>query len=458
MMNKETIEIKRFLDQQTKQQYQTKSIYPNLGKQGIQDRHKRTRRNVHKPFPPLHRETKYPLSQDSRNVLRPIFQTLLENRSKWQAQYRKGIRETPILTTDPLPKGESYTYIPEEIRAIIEQANPHRLGKRYICPLPNGRKAIIHMIGFEKRTTKPRFFENAIEKIYQWLLLADTFGKRNACSKTMNVYIYFTNHKKHLPTETKTNISLKHANTAFTSTCQATTEMNMFREEEWLKVFIHETFHNMGFDFSKMDESEWLATLQTMFQVEKDTRLYESYTEMWAEIVHMVFVTVYSTPTHSWKTANVDQVIERLFKQYERNIVYEQRFACFQCAKILRHAKMDYNTFAEPFDHSAPVLYREETAAFSYFIIRSILLFHLNDFIKWSNDHNMATEEYPLLFSKTQKNVLAYCRLIQAHYKDPNYIQALEMANQTLSSHMKTKLSKWIETTLRMTVFEVDNS
>jgi hypothetical protein len=453
-MNKATVEIKRFLDQQ-QVQTKTKSIYPNLGKQGIQDRHKRTRRNVHKPFPLLQEQTKYPLSQDSRNVLRPIFQTLLENRSKWRTQYRKGIQETPILTTDSLPKGESYTYIPEEIRAIIEESNSHRLGKRYTCPFPNGRTAIIHMVGFEKRTTKPRFFENAIEKIYQWLLLADTFGKSNACSKTMNVYIYFTNHKKNLPKETKTHISLKHANTAFTSPCQETTEMNMFREEEWLKVFIHETFHNMGFDFSKMDESEWLATLQTMFQVEKDTRLYESYTEMWAEIVHMVFVTVYSSSPHSWKTANVNHLIERLFKQYEKNIVYEQRFACFQCAKVLRHAKMDYKTFAQPFNRAAPVLYHEETAAFSYFIIRSILLFHMNDFIKWSIEHNGATEEYPLIFSKTHKNVLAYCRLIQAHYKDPHYIQALEMAGQTVSNHTRPK---WIETTLRMTVFEIDNS
>jgi len=455
-MNKATVEIKRFIDQLQQSKTKSKSIYPNLGKQGIQDRHKRTRRNIHKPFPLLQGQTKYPLSQDSRNVLRPIFQTLLENRSTWGTYYQKRIQEISIGTNDPLPKGESYTYIPKEIRAIIEESNPHRLGKRYTCSLPNGRTANIHLIGFEKRTTKPRFFENAIEKIYQWLLLADTFGKSNACSKTMNVYIYFTNHKKNLPKETNTHISLKHANTAFTSTCQVSTEMNMFREEEWLKVFIHETFHNMGFDFSKMDEGKWLPTLQTMFRVEKDTRLYESYTEMWAEIVHMVFVTVYSSSAPALREAN--KTMDRLFKQYEENMIYEQRFACFQCAKVLHHAMMNYSTFAQPFDPNAPVLYHEETAAFSYFIVRSILLFHMNEFIKWSIDNNGETEEYPLIFSKTHKNVLAYCRLIQTHYKDPNYIQALEMANQSVSNPMKATYGKWIKTTLRMTVFELDNS
>jgi hypothetical protein len=399
------------------------------------------------------RQTKYPLSQDSQKLLKPILQKVLEFYQEYDTIYRPTIQETAILKNphDPLPQGESYTYIPEEIRNIIEKSNPQRLGVLYKFPLPNQRNAEIYLIGFEKHTTSRIFFESAIKKIYLWLRLADIFAKNNSCSKTMRVYIYFTQHKKQLPRKSAENISLKHANTAFTTSCQLVTEMNMFREEEWFKVFIHETFHNMGFDFSHMDESVWLPSLQTMFQVEKDTRLYESYTEMWAEIVHMLFVVIYSSHYEkSLKNGENEtaETIEQLFKQYETNILYEQWFACFQCTKILRHSKINYIEFAQSFDPKKRSLYREETAVFSYFVIRSILLFHLNEFIDWCVHHNRS-QPYSLLFTKTPKNVLAYCDLIRRFYKDSEYIEILENVEKI------KRVPKWIDETLRMTVFEV---
>ena len=46
-----------------------------------------------------------------------------------------------------------------------------------------------------------------------------------------------------------------HVNTGFTTTCPVDSEIVIFREEEWFKVFIHETFHNFALDFSDMNNS-----------------------------------------------------------------------------------------------------------------------------------------------------------------------------------------------------------
>ena len=61
--------------------------------------------------------------------------------------------------------------------------------------------------------------------------------------------MYLTPHKKKLPKQYNL-IDREHANTAFTTSCQTETEICIFREEEWFKTFIHETFHNMGMDFT----------------------------------------------------------------------------------------------------------------------------------------------------------------------------------------------------------------
>jgi hypothetical protein len=65
--------------------------------------------------------------------------------------------------------------------------------------------------------------------------------------------LYFTNYLKILPPANGSIIDQEHANTAFTTSCKTNTEINLFREEEWFKVLVHETFHCMGLDFSSED-------------------------------------------------------------------------------------------------------------------------------------------------------------------------------------------------------------
>ena len=41
-----------------------------------------------------------------------------------------------------------------------------------------------------------------------------------------------------------------HVNSGYTYTCKENNEIVIYREEEWLKVLIHESFHAYGLDFS----------------------------------------------------------------------------------------------------------------------------------------------------------------------------------------------------------------
>ena len=67
-----------------------------------------------------------------------------------------------------------------------------------------------------------------------------------------------------------TNIEIlnsSHVNTAFTRTCPKKSEIVVFRKEEWFKVFIHESFHNFGLDFSDMNNAECTSRILDIFPV-----------------------------------------------------------------------------------------------------------------------------------------------------------------------------------------------
>ena len=73
----------------------------------------------------------------------------------------------------------------------------------------------------------------------------------------MVVFIYSTELTKNLPNSNIDILDQIHVNTAFTYSCiEQSNEIVIFRKEEWLKVLIHESFHNFGLDFSDMNTSE----------------------------------------------------------------------------------------------------------------------------------------------------------------------------------------------------------
>jgi hypothetical protein len=60
----------------------------------------------------------------------------------------------------------------------------------------------------------------------------------------------------------------------------------LYRMEEWFKVFIHETFHCLGLDFSGMNVSNSNKQILQLFpgcSRDMDVRVYETYCEIWAE-------------------------------------------------------------------------------------------------------------------------------------------------------------------------------
>ena len=120
-----------------------------------------------------------------------------------------------------------------------------------------------------------------MDSIILWLFILNKYSSK-VCSKYFTVYFYFTSLTKNLPSSNIDILQEEHVNTAFTSTCTNHSEIVIYRKEEWLKVFIHETFHNFGLDFCDMNCFKGNKYILDLFPVDSEVKLYESYTEFWA--------------------------------------------------------------------------------------------------------------------------------------------------------------------------------
>ena len=111
----------------------------------------------------------------------------------------------------------------------------------------------------------------------------------------------------------------------FTTTCPKDSEIVIFRKEEWFKVLIHESFHNFALDFSDMNTYECTKDILSIFPVNSEVNLYESYTEFWAEIMNALFCSFFNLKSKT----NFDDFLSN----FEFFINFERTYSFFQLVK-----------------------------------------------------------------------------------------------------------------------------
>jgi hypothetical protein len=279
--------------------------------------------------------------------------------------------------------------------------------------------------------------EDFVVRAHIWLSVASHYAS-NQCSKTVDVYLYMTELKKTLPVKGDDILDTIHANTAFTTSCQKTTEIILYRREELSKVFIHESFHNMGLDFSAFADAADKAkvAVQTVFPVSSRLCVYETYCEMWAEIVNVVIEDVVAHPRR--------RGFETAWPAIAKAINMERRFTMLQVAKVLTHNDMNYNDLM-----IAGNKYREKTEIFCYYILKSIMMFHCDAFLSWCAKNNPKSG---LQFDAA--NAEKYVKdLVVGYYKKPEYLMALNKTHEHFVKN-RTRMPALIRNTMRMTVCE----
>jgi len=345
--------------------------------------------------------------------------------------------------------GKDPSYLDPSIKREIE--NMDKVGIVYSFSIGSGnrvREVSVTLVGSPQRNKEnPTLFEDIIKKVYLWTHVAFLYAPEH-CSQNLCIYLYLTDLKKTLPTKRGEPITQMHANTAFTTACQKETDIYVFRYEEWFKVLIHETFHCLGLDFSHIDNARTRDAILKLFPVNSEVNLSETYCEVWAELFNTLFV-VFSQNNGSHGISNMENMIA----QTEDYLDMERLFSLFQSCKVLHFFDVPYeDLFHKEGDtmekkEARKSKFREQTNVLSYYIIKCILLFSIDDFLLWCHAHNRPA--YSIQFNTSRLD--NYCGLVEALHLRREFLQAKERMGRLVA---EGGVRGYAMRTLRMTVVE----
>ena len=115
-----------------------------------------------------------------------------------------------------------------------------------------------------------------------------------------------------------------------------------------------------------------------------------------------------------------------------------------QVNKIFHHMNLHYLHFI---NKNLTIQYEENTPVFSYYIIKSILLFYFNDFIEWCIDNN---SNNIICFTKNNITLQNYLLFIKKYYKKKLFLEKVHKYYDTIQNIK----DPFLQRNLRMTAIE----
>lgn len=349
------------------------------------------------------------------------------------------IADEQIKKKSDIPKNNDFNYIVKEIREYINEHASRKIN--FYFPDFFGRSiSVFFVINDEDEYLN---IIDYIKRIMFWLCFLTKHTQNEKCSRKLNIFIYLNDIIKKLPENKGECFERKNVNTGFTFTCIPDSEIVIFRKEEWFKVFLHETFHNFGLDFSDMDNENTKDFILSIFPVNSKVKLFEAYCDFWARTINCLLCSYFSC--YNDKNGFISRTIAC--------INYEIYFSLFQAVKNLDHMHMTYiNLFSN--DSKSEMKrkkYKEETSVLSYYIICSIFFNNFDNFVTWCKNNNGNTKNRMLIqFRNTVDNQMELCEYIRKEYLSKRMLENILFYENIFSNTKNIFLLK----TLRKSICE----
>jgi hypothetical protein len=345
-------------------------------------------------------------------------------------------------------------FLPDSVKQYIELNTIYEILYSFVM---NERHITIRFL-LQDELTDHKIYDSYLYRMIMWLYMVGSYGS-NKCSQTLDIYMYFTDFKKELPESNYSVLNPINANSAFTIACYKVSEIVLYRKEEWFKVFIHETFHNFGLDFSLMRLNQFDEKMKEMFPINNivEFNAYEAYCDFWARTINAAFT--------SYFIIDDKTDVERFSLYTDFLIQLERLFSIYQCHKTLNFMGLKYKQLFKKDKASIAarnVLYKENTNVFSYFILTAIIMNKYCDFMDWCFNNNFTLFN----FNKTPNNLNHFLSHIKDCYLDPTFLnvlncvesktKALKKENHTQQSREKKHLNNILEHSMRMSIIEIE--
>jgi len=382
----------------------------------------------------------------TNNILRELYNEILEanNYVKKQIKFRHIIKNILSATQITKPLNFNAKSFPEIVRNHIDELMMSEIC--YSFSLYDRNVKVYFIVENDDIELELEQYNKYVETVATWLYILNIYASKE-CAKNLNIYFYFTSLEKNLPNSNINILDEINVNTAFTTTCPSDSEIVVFRKEEWFKVFIHETFHKFGLEFSMMNNDMINDCIINIFKVDSKINAFEAYTEFWAEITNALFCSYYATKDKN----NVNEFLSNS----EFYINFEKTYSLFQLVKTLDFMGLQYKDLYSNTKESSILrenLYKENTNVLSYYIIKTVLINNYQGFLSWCKTNNLSI----LNFKKTIGNQKQLCKFIEKNYKTQSLLNDIHESQVFLSRIKKKKgNNKFILSNMRMSICEL---
>jgi hypothetical protein len=386
------------------------------------------------------------------SIIKEIYQDIYQSYKYLLNLKQKGnyynVTTKKITTASQISKPQNFNSnsFPDIVRSHIDELTMTEIS--YNFSLYGRNIKVIFIVEEDNVELELETYNGYVDAIIMWIYVLNQYASKQ-CVNTLVVYLYFTSLEKNLPDSNILILDEINVNTAFTTTCPKDSEIVVFRKEEWFKVFIHETFHNFGLDFSDMNNDFANNCILNIFKVNSQVNLYESYTEFWAEIINASFCSFFLTK----EKTNFDDFLSN----FEILINFERTFSFFQLVKTLNFMGLTYKDLYSTTEQSHILrenLYKEKTNVLSYYIIKTILINNYQGSLSWCKSNNFSL----LQFNKTPSNQKEFCNFIEKNYKTSSMLNGI-FDTQSFLKDINKKRKKpnlnYILSNLRMSICEL---
>jgi len=374
-------------------------------------------------------------------ILVLLYDDISKGESYVSGQINKSCFKTHVRSRHELLKPKLYasSFIPENIRQFIDTETIKQL--TYKCHIHDREVNIRFSLFSEDELAHLDKYDQYVRIMYVWLFVCFEYSRKK-CAKEINIYIYLTSFKKQLPTNSTEILGPDHVNTAVTYQCTPDGEMVIYRKEEWMKVFIHETFHSYGLDLGLSDSKILIKRISKLFPIDSDFNIAESYTETWARIINSAFNSYYSMENKT----DVNEFV--LYMTFSLQI--ERLWSIYQLTKVLNFMGLSYSSLYGTTEADAYLrknMYREQSNIFAYYVVVAILMNDCGGFLRWCYKHNTAL----LQFNNSPDNINSFMDLIEQEHDSDSLIRTIKFLIKNV------KQSTYIKQTARMSAIEIAN-
>jgi hypothetical protein len=348
------------------------------------------------------------------DILNAYAYLLALKKNKREKYYKLNIKKILSVNQITKPKNFNSNSFPKGVRQTIDDNSSTEI--LYTFSLFDRNIKVFFIVEESIDRIKIETYNKHIDNIVMWIYILNEYGSKK-CSANFTTYFYFTKLEKKVPDSNIDIIDQIHVNTGFTTTCPVDSEIVIFREEEWFKVFMHETIHNFALDFSDMNNTSCHRTILNIFKVSSQVNLYEAYTEFWAEIMNILFC--------SFLSLKKKEDEEEFLTNCEFLINFERTYSFFQMVKALDFMGLKYVDLYHKTPESEimrSTLYKENTNVLAYYVIKTIMLNNHQSFLSWCKINNLSL----LQFKKTASNQREFCKFIEKNYKTKSMLENVD--------------------------------